>query len=285
MRIVRGLAALAFVAAFAAACSSGGGATPSAAATAAPTAAPSVEAPSRRPSRRHRRPTPARPRTWRSRPPASSRSARTTPPTRRTSSRPTRTTDPWELGDPTNGKGFESAVGFAIAQEMGFAKDAVTWVYTGFNNAIAPGPKDFDIYITQVSYSAERAQAVDISDGYYDVAQSLVVPKKSKFAKAATIADLKDLQFGAQVGTTSLKTITDVVAPSKEPKVYDTNDAAVEALKNGQIDGLVVDLPTASYVAARAAGRRRHRRPVRRTPRPASTSARRWTRTARSPRA
>jgi len=155
----------------------------------------------------------------------------------------------FEDDDPTNGKGFESAVGFAIADEMGFAKDAVTWIYTGFNNAIAPGPKDFDLYITQVSYSPERAQAVDISDGYYDLTQSLVVPAKSKFAKAATIADLKDMQLGAQVGTTSLKTITDVVAPSKEPKVYDSNDAAVAALQNGQIDGLVVDLPTASYVS------------------------------------
>jgi len=249
MRTVRGLAGLAFVAAFAAACTSGGGATPSAAATAAPTAAPSVEAPSAAsvapsPSADACAPDNLALKT------AGKLTIGADNPAYPPYFEPSDTNpDPWELGDPTNGKGFESAVGFAIADEMGFAKDAVTWIYTGFNNAIAPGPKDFDLYITQVSYSPERAQAVDISDGYYDLTQSLVVPAKSKFAKAATIADLKDMQLGAQVGTTSLKTITDVVAPSKEPKVYDSNDAAVAALQNGQIDGLVVDLPTASYVS------------------------------------
>lgn len=247
MRTLRGLAGLAFVTAFAAACSAGGGATPSAAAAAS--AAPTVEAPS----------------TASVAPSPSADACAAENLALKTAGKltigadnpayppyfePSDTNpDPWELGDPTNGKGFESAVGFAIADEMGFAKDAVTWIYAGFNNAIAPGPKDFDMYISQVSYSPERAQAIDISDGYYDLTQSLVVPAKSKFAKAATIADLKDMQLGAQVGTTSLKTITDVVAPSKEPKVYDSNDAAVAALQNGQIDGLVVDLPTASYVS------------------------------------
>jgi polar amino acid transport system substrate-binding protein len=158
-------------------------------------------------------------------------------------------TDPWELGDPTNGKGFESAMAYAIAGEMGFPKDQVTWVVTPFNNAIAPGPKDFDLYLSQVSYSADRAQAVDLSDGYYDLAQSLVVAKGSKFASAKTVTELKPMVLGAQVGTTSLKLIQDVIAPTQDPKIYDTNDAAVEALKNGQIKGIVVDLPTASYVA------------------------------------
>jgi polar amino acid transport system substrate-binding protein len=158
--------------------------------------------------------------------------------------------DPWELGDPTNGKGFESAVAYAIAAEMGFPADQVTWVVAPFNNAIQPGPKDFDMYLTQVSYSPERAQAVDLSDGYYDVAQAVVALNGSDLSKVTTIAGLKDYTFGAQVGTTSYQLIQDIIAPTKETKVYDTNDAAVEALGNGQIDGLVVDLPTAFYVTA-----------------------------------
>lgn len=159
-------------------------------------------------------------------------------------------TKPWELGDPTNGKGFEGAVAAALAAEMGFAAADVTWVVTPFNNAIQPGPKDFDLYLTQVSYSADRAQAVDLSDGYYDVAQSVVALKGSSLAAVTAIAGLKDFTYGAQVGTTSYQLIQGVIAPSKETQVFDTNDAAVEALKNGQIDGLVVDLPTAFFVTA-----------------------------------
>src|SRR4029079_8822371 len=109
---------------------------------------------------------------------------------------------------------------------------------------------DFDIYLTQVSYSAERAQAVDLSDGYYDVSQAVVANKDSDLSKATTIAGLKDFQFGAQVGTTSLTTINSVIAPSKEAKIYDTNDLAIAALQNGQIAGLVVDLPTALIITA-----------------------------------
>jgi polar amino acid transport system substrate-binding protein len=158
--------------------------------------------------------------------------------------------DPWELGDPTNRQGFEGRVAWTIARNLGYVGDDVQWVVTPFNNAIGPGPKDFDIYLTQVSYSDERAQAVDLTDGYYDVAQAVVAAKDSPLSKVTTISGLKDFQFGAQVGTTSFDTINTVIAPSKEAKVYDTNDLAIEALKNGQIDGLVVDLPTAFYVTA-----------------------------------
>jgi polar amino acid transport system substrate-binding protein len=244
MRIPRAVSALTLVAAVAAACSSGGGATSSPAATTASAAPPSVAAATPSPT-----PDACAPENL-----AVKTAGKLTvgadnpayPPYFEASDT---NPDPWELGDPTNGKGFESAVAYAIAGEMGFAKDAVTWVAVPFNNAIQPGPKDFDFYITQVSYSPERAQAVDLSDGYYDLAQSLVVAKGSKLASAKSIADLKGAVLGAQVGTTSLKTIQDVVAPTKEPKVYDSNDAAVTALQNGQIEGLVVDLPTASFVA------------------------------------
>jgi polar amino acid transport system substrate-binding protein len=157
-------------------------------------------------------------------------------------------TAPWELGDPTNRLGFEGRVAWSIARNLGFIGDSVTWVPVPFNNAIAPGPKDFDMYLTQVSYSDERAQAVDLSEGYYDVAQAVVAAKDSDLSKVTTISGLKDFQFGAQVGTTSLTTINSVIAPSKEAKIYDTNDLAITALQNGQIDGLVVDLPTALII-------------------------------------
>jgi polar amino acid transport system substrate-binding protein len=156
----------------------------------------------------------------------------------------------WELGNPANGKGFESAVAYAIAGELGFGADEVTWVAVKFDNAYAPGPKTFDFDINQVSYTSERAQAVDLSDGYYFLNQSLVAVGGTPIAEATSIADLAGYQFGAQVGTTSYDTIVEVIKPTKEPRVYDSNDAAIEALKNKQIDGLVVDLPTAFFVTA-----------------------------------
>jgi len=157
-------------------------------------------------------------------------------------------TEPWELGDPTNATGFESAVGYAIADKLGFARDKVTWVVVPFDKSYAPGPKAFDIDLNQVSYKPERAQTADLSDGYYFGNQSLVVLKNSKLASVTSIAALTDYMFGAQVGTTSYDAIVNVIKPTKEPAVYDTNDAAVEALKKGTIDGIVVDLPTADYI-------------------------------------
>lgn len=163
-------------------------------------------------------------------------------------------TDPadpnWELGNPTNGKGFESAIAYAVAERLGFTRDEVTWVAVKFDNAYAPGPKTFDFDINQVSYKPERAQAADLSDGYYFLNQSLVAVGGMPIAGAKAIADLASYQFGAQAGTTSYDTIVNVIKPTKEPRVYDSNDAAIEALKNKQIDGLVVDLPTAFFVTA-----------------------------------
>jgi len=158
-------------------------------------------------------------------------------------------TAPWELGDPTNGQGFESAVAYAIATKLGFAKDHVAWTYIPFDNSYKPGPKAFDFDINQVSYSAARAQSVDMSDGYYFVNQAVVSLASSKLANVTTVSGLAAYRFGAQVGTTSYSTITDVIKPTTAPRVYDTNDAAISALKAKQIDGIVVDLPTAFYIA------------------------------------
>lgn len=158
--------------------------------------------------------------------------------------------DPWELGDPTNGRGFESAFAYALAEQLGFSATEVAWTVVPFANSYAPGPKAFDIDINQVSYTPERAEAVDLSDGYYFVNQAVVALEDTPAASARTIAELKGYKFGAQVGTTSYETIQTTIAPTTETAVFDTNDAAVEALKNGQIDGLVVDLPTAFFVTA-----------------------------------
>jgi polar amino acid transport system substrate-binding protein len=159
-------------------------------------------------------------------------------------------TEPWELGDPTNGRGFEAATAYAIAEALGFTAEQVTWVVTPFNNAIQPGVKDFDIYLTQVSYSEERAQAVDLSDGYFDLNQSVVALADTPIAAVTTVAGLKDFRLAAPIGTTSLTYITDVIQPTQEPNVYDTLDAAVQALSAGQVDGVVVDLPTAFFITA-----------------------------------
>jgi len=157
-------------------------------------------------------------------------------------------TDPWELGDPTNGTGFESAVGYAIANKLGFSRDEVTWLVVPFDQSYAPGAKNFDIDLNQVSFKPERAETADLSDGYYFGNQSLVVLKNSPLASATSIAALKDHTFGAQVGTTSYDAIVNVIKPSKDPQVYNDNDAAIKALGNGTIDGVVVDLPTADYI-------------------------------------
>jgi len=157
--------------------------------------------------------------------------------------------DPWFSGDdPANAKGFESAVAYAVAERLGYPKDRVSWVVSPFDKAFAPGAKDFDLDINQVSINDERRKAVDFSPGYYDVRQAVIALKSSKAGSAKSLADLKGAKLGAQVGTTSLTAITDQIRPSAQPAVFDSNDLAKAALKNGQIDALVVDLPTAFYI-------------------------------------
>ena len=159
-------------------------------------------------------------------------------------------TKPWELGDPTNGQGFESAFAYALADKLGFTKDEVAWIVVPFDNSFAPGTKTFDLDVNQVSYKPDRAQSADLSDGYYTLNQSVVALKANALAGAKSIADLKAYKFGAQAGTTSLDTINTVIAPTTAAKVYSSNDDAIAGLKAKQIDGLVVDLPTAFYVTA-----------------------------------
>lgn len=159
--------------------------------------------------------------------------------------------EPWFKDDkPANGKGFESAVAYAVAKQLGYDKSDVVWQSVPFNKAFAPGEKTFDFDINQVSISDERKKAVDFSSGYYDVRQAVIALKSSKAAKAKSIADLKGVKLGAQVGTTSLNYINDVVKPTEQPAAYAKNDQAKSALKNGQVDAIVVDLPTAFYITA-----------------------------------
>jgi polar amino acid transport system substrate-binding protein len=157
---------------------------------------------------------------------------------------------PWKVSDPTNGKGYESAVAYAVAKQLGFAKNEVAWTYVPFTNSYKPGKKSFDFYITQVSYTPQRAKAVNFSNGYYFVNQSVVGRKGKPIASVRSINGLKKYKLGVQLGTTSYDFIVNTIKPDSKPLVYDTNDAAVQALKTGQIDGLVVDLPTAFYVTA-----------------------------------
>jgi polar amino acid transport system substrate-binding protein len=157
---------------------------------------------------------------------------------------------PWKVSDPRSGQGFESAVAYAVARRLGFAKSEVKWIVVPFNTSFAPGPKKFDFDINEISYTPARAKVVDFSDSYYNVNQAVVAKRGTPIATAQSSADLQQYKLGAQIGTTSYQYIKDFIKPSKQPAVFDTNDAAVAALKNGQIDGLVVDLPTAFYVTA-----------------------------------
>jgi polar amino acid transport system substrate-binding protein len=157
---------------------------------------------------------------------------------------------PWKVSDPRSGKGYESAVTYAVAKVLGFQSAQVQWVYVPFLKSFAPGKKNFDFDINQISYGADRAKSATFSASYYDVKQAIAVKNGTPIAKVKSIAGLKNFTLGAQLGTTSYKFIVSHIKPTKTPKVYNQNALAVEALKSGRIDGLVVDLPTALYVTA-----------------------------------
>lgn len=150
--------------------------------------------------------------------------------------------------DPTSGKGFESALAYAIAEELGFTAEEVTWIRVPFNSTYAPGPKKFDFDLNQVSINAERQKGADFSSPYYTTPQGVLVAGDSEFAGATTVADLKDAQIGVQVGTTSLEAVNEVIAPSKQVRVFNDSNDVVRALKNGQVDAIVTDLPTTIYL-------------------------------------
>lgn len=156
----------------------------------------------------------------------------------------------FEVSDPASGEGYESAVAYALAGALGFTPEQVVWVPTTFNQSIAPGPKKYDFNMQQISYSKKRAKAVDFSDSYYDVNQALVTVKGSDIAGATSVADLKGAKLGVPVGTTSYDYVVENIQPDQEPAVYDDQAGAVQALKNGQVDGIVTDLPTAFYLTA-----------------------------------
>ncbi|WP_148573191.1 ABC transporter substrate-binding protein [Nocardioides caldifontis] len=159
--------------------------------------------------------------------------------------------EPWFVNnDPANGEGFESAVAYAVAEELGFEAKDVDWVKVRFNNSYKPGPKDFDFDINQISITPEREEVVDFSDGYYSAAQGVIALKKSPVAEAGSVAELADFKLGAQTGTTSLTAIRDVIQPSEEPLVFTDTNAAKQALLNGQVDAILADVPTAFYITA-----------------------------------
>jgi polar amino acid transport system substrate-binding protein len=154
----------------------------------------------------------------------------------------------WEINDPSTGQGFESAVAYAVARKLGFARNEIEWIAVPFNQSFRPGEKSFDFYITQVSVTDARDRAVDFSDSYYEVNQSLVGLKGTPIARVRSLDELKEHQLGAQVGTTSLEYIQENIEPSREPRVYDTSNDVVSALNARQIEGIVVDLPTAFFL-------------------------------------
>ena len=158
---------------------------------------------------------------------------------------------PWvENNDPASGKGFEAAIAYAVAGKLGFANADVVWVRSTFDAAVAPGAKDWDFNLQQFSITEERRNAVDFSSPYYTTAQAVVTLKGSPVSGATTVAELKGALLGAQTGTTSHRMLTETVAPTTAPSVFNNSQDTVQALKGGQVDAIVVDLPTALYLVA-----------------------------------
>jgi polar amino acid transport system substrate-binding protein len=156
----------------------------------------------------------------------------------------------FEDNDPTNGKGFESATAYAIADQLGYGRSQVKWVVEAFNSSFAPGPKDFDFDLNQITITPQREQQVDFSSPYYEAKQAVVVARGSDAAGATSLDDLKSANIGVQIGTTSLEAVQDEIDPDNDPQVFDTSNDVVQALRNGAVDAIVTDVPTAFYLTA-----------------------------------
>lgn len=154
----------------------------------------------------------------------------------------------WKFNDPSTGKGYESAVAYAVAKKLGFQRSAVKWVVVPFEQLFKPGKSSFDFDINQVSVTPQRKQSVTFSDSYYDTNQALVAIKGTPITKAKTLAELKKYKLGAQLGTTSYDYIVKNIKPDKQPAVYNTSNDVNSGLKAHSIDGIVVDLPTAFII-------------------------------------
>jgi polar amino acid transport system substrate-binding protein len=156
----------------------------------------------------------------------------------------------FEDDDPTNGRGFESAVAYAVARELGFRREQVTWTTVPFNSSYAPGPKDFDFDINQISITPQRARRVDFSEPYFTAPQAVIAKEDSPIANARTLAEVGRGRLGVQVGTTSLDAAQERIRPQQQPQVFNDSNDVVRALDQGSVDGAVVDLPTAFYLTA-----------------------------------
>ena len=156
----------------------------------------------------------------------------------------------FENDEPENGEGFESAVAYAIGKQLGYPKGKVKWTVEPFDSSYAPGPKNFDFDVNEISITPTREKAVDFSAPYYSANQAVVALEDSEAAKATSLAELKDTKIGVQINTTSLSTVDEEIEPSSKPEVFNSSGDVVTALKNGQVEAVVVDLPTALYLTA-----------------------------------
>lgn len=152
---------------------------------------------------------------------------------------------PWFEGSPKDYSGFEGELAKEIAERMNLD---ITWVVEPFNRSYAPGQKDYDFDINQITVTPERQQAVDFSDSYFIDNQGLLTLEESPAADATSVEDLKDVQLGAQVGTTSLDFINTEIQPNTEVKVFDTTNDSKSALESGQIEALITDVVTTVYL-------------------------------------